>query len=105
MVGPTKSNSQNSSGKYPTIGGSKASDEQTPSSKVVQNLNLDFNAVRLQTILESIQRMVPQDSPLMALAQQGVEAAGNIVGAAPSARNHQGEPSVCNRSNDQAKRA
>jgi hypothetical protein len=74
MVGPTKSNSQNNSSKYPTIGGSKASNEQTPSSKVVQNLNLDFNAVRLQTILESIQRMVPQDSPLMALAQQGVEA-------------------------------
>jgi hypothetical protein len=48
--------------------------------------------VRLQIIMESIQRIVLPDSPLIALAQQGVEAAGNIVTAAPTARNHRGEP-------------
>jgi hypothetical protein len=35
---------------------------------------LIFNAVKLQTIMESIQWMVPQDSPIVALAQQGAEA-------------------------------
>jgi hypothetical protein len=69
MVGPARGNSQNSSSKYPTIRGSEASDAWTPSSKVVWNLNLDFNTVRLQTIMESIQQMVPHGSPLMALAQ------------------------------------
>jgi hypothetical protein len=90
MDGPARGNSQNSSSKYPTIGESKASDARTPSSNVVWNQNADFNAMRLQTIMESIQRMVPQDSPLVALAQQGVEAVGNIITASPS--------------NDQAKR-
>jgi hypothetical protein len=68
MVGLDRGNSQNNSSKYPTTGGSKASDAWTPSSNVVQNLNPNFNAVRLQTIMESIQRMVPQDSPIVALA-------------------------------------
>jgi hypothetical protein len=105
MVGPDKGDSQNSSSKYPTISGSEASDAQTPSNNIVRNLNSDFNTVRHQTIMESIQRMVPPDSPLVALAQQGVEAAGNIITAAPGAGNHQGEPSGGNRSHDQAKRA
>jgi hypothetical protein len=56
-------------------------------------------------IMESIQQMVPKDSPFVALAQQGVEAASNIIAAAPSAKNHRGEPFVGNRSNDRAKRA
>jgi hypothetical protein len=99
MVGPDKGDSQNSSSKYPTINGSEASDAQTPSNNIVRNLNSDFNTVRLQTI------MVPPDSPLVALAQQGVEAAGNIITAAPGAENHQGDPSGGNRSHDQAKRA
>jgi hypothetical protein len=43
--------------------------------------------------MESIQRMVLPDSPLVALAQQGVEAVGNIVAAAPAAINQCGEPS------------
>jgi hypothetical protein len=55
--------------------------------------------------MESIQRMVPLDSPLIALAQQGVEEVGNIVAVAPIVGNHWGKPSSGNRSNDQAKRA
>jgi hypothetical protein len=54
MVGPVRGNSQNSSSKYPTIGGSEAFDAQTPSSNVVWNLNPDFNTVRLHMIMESI---------------------------------------------------
>jgi hypothetical protein len=105
MVGLVRGNSQNNSSKYPTIGGSEASNARTASSNVVQNLNPDFNAVRLQTNMESIHRMVPHDSPLIALAQHGVEAASNIVTTAPSTENHQGEPSSGNRSNDWAKQA
>jgi hypothetical protein len=41
----------------------------------------------------------------MALAQQGVEAVGHIVTAKLSTGNHQGEPSVGNRSDDRAKHA
>jgi hypothetical protein len=52
MVGLARGNSQNNSSKYPTIGGSEVFDAWTPSSNVVQNLNLDFNAVRLQIIME-----------------------------------------------------
>jgi hypothetical protein len=69
MVGPAKGNSQNNSSKYPNIGGSETSDDRTPSNNIVQNLNSDFNTVRLQTMMESIQHMVPPDSSLVALAQ------------------------------------
>jgi hypothetical protein len=68
-------------------------------------MNLDFNVMRLQTIMESIQRMVPQDALLITLAQQGVEAAGQMIEAEPSASNHRGEPSIGNRLADRAKRA
>jgi hypothetical protein len=105
MVGPARGNSQNNSSKYPTIGGSEASDTWTPSNNIVRNLNPDFDTVRLQTIMESIQRMVSPDSPLVTLAQQGVEATSNIIIAAPMTRNHRGEPSDDNRSNDRAERA
>jgi hypothetical protein len=44
--------------------------------------------------------MVPPDSPLIALAQQGVEAAGNIAAVAPTVRNP-----GSNQSNDQTERA
>jgi hypothetical protein len=44
--------------------------------------------------------MVPWDSPLVALAQQGVEVVSNIIAVTPLAENHRGEPSVGNRSND-----
>jgi hypothetical protein len=48
--------------------------------------------------------MVPPDSPLVALAQQGFKTAGNIATAAPTVGNHQGEPSGGNWSQDRAKR-
>jgi hypothetical protein len=105
MVGPTRVSSHNSSNRYPTIRGSKASDVWTPCNRVVRNLNPDFNTLRLQTIMESILCMVPQGSPLVALAQQGSDAVGQIVAVEPLAGNPRGEPSIGNRSVDQAKRA
>jgi hypothetical protein len=47
--------------------------------------------------------MVPQDSPLVGLAQQGTVAVSQIVAAKPLAGNNQGEPSVGNRSADRVK--
>jgi hypothetical protein len=105
MVGPARGDSQNSSSKYPTIGGFEASVARTPNNNVVRNLDSNFNTVRLQTIMESIQRMVPPDSPLVALAQQGVEVMGNIIAATPTPENHWSKPSGGNRSHDRAKRA
>jgi hypothetical protein len=55
------------------------SDAQTPNDGMIQNLNSDFNSIRLQTIKESIQRMTPEGSPLVALAQQGAEAANFVI--------------------------
>jgi hypothetical protein len=69
MVAPAVALSHNSSSKYPTIRGSEASDTQTPSDILVWNLNLEFNIVQLQTIMELIQHMSPEGSPLTALAQ------------------------------------
>jgi hypothetical protein len=46
---------------------------------MIQNLNLYFNVVRLQTIMESSQRMAPKGYPLVALAQQGAEAANYVI--------------------------
>jgi hypothetical protein len=40
-----------------------------PNDEMIRNLNLDFNVVRLQTIMESIHHMAPEGSPLVALAQ------------------------------------
>jgi hypothetical protein len=47
MVAPNGDRSSNRSRGYPTIGKSEMSDAQTPSSGLVQNLNPNFNAVRL----------------------------------------------------------
>jgi hypothetical protein len=47
--------------------------------------------------------MAPEDSPLIALARQGVDAV-NFVVAQRSTDNPRGEPSVDNQSNDRAKR-
>jgi hypothetical protein len=47
MVSPAKANSQNSSNRYLTVRGSEVSDAWTPSNIIFQNLNPDFNAVRL----------------------------------------------------------
>jgi hypothetical protein len=72
MVGPRRTDSHNSFSKYPTIRESIVSDTQTPSNRVVRNLNPDFSAVRLQTIIESIQHLAPQDSPLVARPSKGL---------------------------------
>jgi hypothetical protein len=69
----------NSSSGYPTIGRSKVTDAQTPITGLVQNLNPDFNVVQVQVIMETIQHMTPDGSPLALLAQQGVETVNLIV--------------------------
>jgi hypothetical protein len=74
MVAPDGHRTRNSSSGYPTIRRSEASDAQTPSAGLVRNLILDFNVVRVHTIMETIQRMAPDGSPLALLAQQGTEA-------------------------------
>jgi hypothetical protein len=79
MVAPNGDRSHNNSSRYPTIRRSEASDARTPSGGLVQNLNLDFNTVQVQVIMEIIQRMAPDGSPLAVLAQQGVEAANLII--------------------------
>jgi hypothetical protein len=105
MVAPAGVPSQNSSSRYPTIVRLKASDARTSNDGMIQNLNPYFNDIRLQIIMESIQRTsTPFSSPLVALAQQGAEVA-NIVVAQRSVSNPRGEPSVDNRSNDRGKRA
>jgi hypothetical protein len=67
---PNGDRSHNSSSRYPTIGRSKTSDAQTPSGGLVRNLNSDINSVWVQVIMETIQRMAPDGSPLTVLAQQ-----------------------------------
>jgi hypothetical protein len=104
MVAPNRDPSHNSSNRYLTIGRSETSDARTPNDEMIQNLNPDFKVIRLQTIMESIQQMTPECSPLIALAQQGAEVA-NVVVAQRSAGNPRGEPFISNRSNDQGKRA
>jgi hypothetical protein len=67
MVALNGDPSHNSSSRYSTIERSEASDAQTPNDEMIQNLNLNFNAIQLQTIMESIQQMTPEGSPLIAL--------------------------------------
>jgi hypothetical protein len=102
MVAPNEDQPHHSSSGYPTIGRSEASDARTPSTRLVRNLNSDFNVVRVQAIMETIQRMTPDSSPLALLAQQGAEAA-NLVVAEKSTDVPQREPSGGH--NDQARRA
>jgi hypothetical protein len=71
--------SHNSSSRYLIIRRSEASYARTLSSGLVQNLNLDFNDIRVQAIMETIQRMAPDGSPLTALAQQGVEVVNLVI--------------------------
>jgi hypothetical protein len=92
MVVPNGDRSHNSSSGYPTIGRSETSDAQTPSAGLVWNLNSDFNAVRVRAIMETIQRMSPDGSPLALLAHQGAEAM-NLVVAEKSASGPRREPS------------
>jgi hypothetical protein len=102
MVAPNGDRSCNSSSGYPTIGRSETSNAQTPSAGLVQNLNPDFNVIRVQVIMETIQRMAPDGSPLALLAQQGDEAA-NLIVAEKLAGETQREPSVGH--NDRARHA
>jgi hypothetical protein len=93
MVAPDGDRACNSSSGYPTIGRSEASDAQTPSVGLVRNLNPDFNVIRVQVIMETIQRMAHDGSPLALLAQQGAEAT-NIIVAEKSTGVPRGEPFV-----------
>jgi hypothetical protein len=79
MVAPNRDRSHNSSSGYPTIERSETSDAKTPSAGLVQNLNPNFNAVWVQTNMETIQRMTPDGSPLALLAQQGAEVVNLVV--------------------------
>jgi hypothetical protein len=91
MVSPIGDPSHNSSNRYLTIGGSEVSDTWTTNDGMIQNMNTDFNAIQLQTIMEST------------LAQQGAEVV-NIIATQRSTSHLRGEPSVSNRSHDQGKR-
>jgi hypothetical protein len=79
VVVPNGDRSNNTSSRYPTIERSEASDARTPSGSLIQNLNLDFNTVRVQAIMETVQRMAPDGSPLAIVAQQGAEAANLVI--------------------------
>jgi hypothetical protein len=79
MVAPDGDQTHNCSSGYPTIGRSEVTDAQTPGAGLVRNLNPDFNVVRVQTIIETIQRMTPDGSPIALLAQQGAGAVNLIV--------------------------
>jgi hypothetical protein len=79
MVASNGDRSHNSFSGYPTMGRLEISDAQTPSAGLDRNLNLDFNVVRVQAIMETIQRMAPDGSPLALLAQQGAEATNLVV--------------------------
>jgi hypothetical protein len=79
MVAPAGEPSHNSSSRYPTIKRTEASDTRTSNDGMIRNLNSDFNAIRLETIMKSIQWMAPEGSPLVALAQQGAEVANVVV--------------------------
>jgi hypothetical protein len=102
IVVPNGDWSRNSSNGYPTIGRSGTSDTETPSAGLARNLNPDFNVIRVQAIIETIQRMTPDGFPLALLAQQGAEVV-NLIVAEKSASGSQREPFAGH--NDRAKRA
>jgi hypothetical protein len=102
MVALNEDQSHNSSGGYPTIGRSETFDVLTPSAGLAQNLNPDFNVVRVQAIMETIQHMPPNGSPLALLAQQGAEAV-NLIVVEKSASESRREPSTGH--NNRARRA
>jgi hypothetical protein len=102
MVAPNEDQPRHSSSRYSTVGRSEASDARTSSTGLIRNLNPDFNVVRVQAIMENIQRMAPDGSPLTILAQQGAEAA-NLIVAEKSTGVSRREPSGSH--NDQARHA
>jgi hypothetical protein len=67
MVAPNGDRSSNTSSRYLTIRRSKVSDARTPIGGLAWNLNPDFNVIRIQAIMKTIQRMAPDGSPLVAL--------------------------------------
>jgi hypothetical protein len=79
MVALNGDQSHNSSSRYLTIERSEASDARTLSAGLILNMNSDFNVVWVQTIIETIQRMTPNGSPLVVLAQQGAEAVNLVI--------------------------
>jgi hypothetical protein len=93
MVAPEGDWAHNSSSGYPTIGRSEATDAQTPSAGLVQNLNPYFNVIRVQVIMETIQCVAPDGSPLALLAQQRAKAV-NLIVAEKSASVPRREPFV-----------
>jgi hypothetical protein len=72
MVAPNGDRLNNTSSRYPTIGRLEAFDARTPSGGLIQNLNQDFNVVRVQAIMETIQRMAPDGSPLLSWLSKGL---------------------------------
>jgi hypothetical protein len=102
MVAPNGDRSCNSSIGYPTTRRSETSDAQTPSTGFDRNLNPDFDVIRVQAIMETIQCMTPDGSPLALLAWQGAEAS-NLIVAEKSASGPRREPSAGH--NDQARHA
>jgi hypothetical protein len=101
MVAPNEDQPCHSSSGYPTIGKSEALDARTPSTGLIRNLNPDFNVVRVQAIMETIQWMAPDGSTLALLTQQGAEAT-NLVVAEKSTDVPRREPSGGH--NDRARR-
>jgi hypothetical protein len=73
MVALNGDQSCNNSSGYPTIGRSETSNARTPSVGLVQNLNSDFNAIRVQAIMENIQCMAPDGSPLLFWLNKGLK--------------------------------
>jgi hypothetical protein len=102
MMAPNGDRSHNSSSRHLTIRRSEASDARTASAGLAWYLNLNFNTIQVQAIMETIQRKAPDGSPLAALAQQETEAA-NLIIAEKSIDFPQREPSAGN--NDRARRA
>jgi hypothetical protein len=79
MVALNGDQSHNSSSRYLTIERSEASDARTLNAGLIPNMNPDFNVTWVQTIMETIQRMAPNGSPLVVLAQQGAEAVNVVI--------------------------
>jgi hypothetical protein len=101
MVAPNEDQPYHSSSGYPTIAKSEALDARTPSTGLIRSLNPDFNVVRVQAIMETIQWMAPDGSTLALLTQQGAEAT-NLVVAEKSTDVPRREPSGGH--NDRARR-
>jgi hypothetical protein len=101
MVAPNRNQSRNNSSGYPTIGRLETSNARTPSAGLAWNLNPDFNVVRVQAIMKTIQHLASDGSPLTLLTQQGAEAM-NLVVAEKSASRPRREPFVGH--NDRARR-